>query len=159
MRVRDVLLGSDRAPIEAIVRGVGNFREEEVAVAIELLDVGLSEDTRGYLFVVAEEDDEVVGYACYGHAPMTDGVYDLYWIAVDRKRHGRGIGQRLLEAVEAGVREAGGRMLLIETESGAGYDGTRRFYERAGYPEVARIPDYYRRGADKVIYGRAIERA
>ena len=157
MRVRDVLLGSDRAPIERIVRGVGNFRDDEVVVAMELVDIGLSEDAKGYSFAVAEEDAEVVGYACFGHAPMTDAVYDLYWIAVDRARQGAGIGQLLLADVERAVRAAGGRMLLIETEGSGGYDATRRFYERAGYPEVARLRDYYRRGADKVIYGRTLD--
>lgn len=158
MRVRDFLVGGDRAAIERIVRGVGNFRDEEIAVAMELVDLGLSEHTKGYLFAVAEDDDDVVGYACFGHAPMTDAVYDLYWIAVDRGRQGRGIGQCLLEEVEQQVRAKGGRMLLIETEGSGGYDATRRFYERAGYPEIARIRDYYRHGADKVIYGRALGR-
>lgn len=159
MRVRDVLLGSDRAAIERIVRGVGNFRDDEVAVAMELVDIGLGADAKGYSFVVAEDDDELIGYACFGHAPMTDAVYDLYWIAVDRGRQGAGIGQQLLAAVERAVRAAGGRMLLIETEGSDGYDATRRFYERAGYPEVARLRDYYRPGADKVIYGRSLGRS
>lgn len=158
MRVRDFLVGGDRAAIERIVRGVGNFRDEEIAVAMELVDIGLAEDTKGYLFAVAEDDEDVVGYACFGHAPMTDAVYDLYWIAVERGRHGTGIGQRLLEQVEQQVLAKDGRMLLIETEGSGGYDATRRFYERAGYPEIARIRDYYRPGADKVIYGRALGR-
>ena len=155
MRVRDVLLGSDRASIERIVRGVGNFRDDEIDVAMELVDIGLSDDPQGYSFAIAEEDDEVVGYACFGHAPMTDAVYDLYWIAVDRARHGSGVGRMLLHEVERAVRAAGGRMLLIETEGSGGYDATRRFYERAGYPELARIRDYYRAGADKIVYGRS----
>lgn len=159
MRVRSQLIGSDRAAIQAIVSRVGNFRDDEIAVALELVDLGLSkEDASGYLFLVAEEGDEVIGYACFGHAPMTDAVYDLYWIAIDPAHQGRGLGQRLLGAVEAVVRERGGRMLLVETESGGGYEATRRFYERAGLGEIARISDYYRRGADKVIYARAIER-
>jgi GNAT superfamily N-acetyltransferase len=158
--LRDRLRPSDRAAIERIVRSVGVFREEEVAVALELVDIGLSEDARGYLFAVAEDErGAIVGYACWGHASMTDAVYDLYWIAVERSAHGRGIGRALLAAAEADVRGRRGRMILIETEGGAAYEPTRRFYVAAGYPEVARVRDYYRVGADKVIFGRAFGRS
>lgn len=173
MRVRTELRASDRAAIARIVREVGVFREAEVDVALELVDIGLSENAQGYLFAIAEdiaedipegiaediaEDREgaVLGYACWGHAPMTDATYDLYWIAVDPSRHGGGIGRALLEACERDVRARGGRLLLIETEGTPAYEPTRHFYLRAGYPEVARIRDYYREGADKVIYGRML---
>lgn len=157
MRVRTELVPGDRDAIARIVREVGVFRAEEIDVALELVDIGLSEHARGYLFAIAEDDESAVaGYACWGHAPMTDAVYDLYWIAVDPARHGAGIGQQLLAACERDVRARGGRMLLIETEGTPAYEPTRRFYLRAGYPEVARIRDYYREGADKVIYGRTL---
>lgn len=158
MRLREHLEASDLSAIEGIVRGVGNFREDEIAVAMELVEIGLSADTQGYLFVVAELDDRVVGYACFGHAPMTDAVYDLYWIAVDVTRHKSGIGRRLLHAVEQTVIGRGGRMLLIETEGSADYEATRAFYLGAGYPETARVRDYYRLGADKIIYARTLAR-
>jgi ribosomal protein S18 acetylase RimI-like enzyme len=156
--VRESLAASDRAAIESIVRRTGVFRPEEVAVALELVDIGLSGDDRGYRFVVVE-DGAVVGYACFGHASMTEGVYDLYWIAVDPARQGEGIGRKLLARVEDAVRASGGRMLLVETESTEPYEATRRFYERAGYPELARVRDYYRPGADKVILGRVLGRS
>jgi GNAT superfamily N-acetyltransferase len=157
VRVRAELRPEDRAAIERIVREVGVFRAEEIDVAMELVDVGLSDDAKGYLFAVAESDaGDVIGYACWGHAPMTDATYDLYWIAVDPARHGGGVGRALLAACEEDVRARGGRLLLIETEGTAAYEPTRRFYLRAGYPEVARLRDYYREGADKVVYGRSL---
>lgn len=157
MRVRDHLIATDRSAILRIVTAVGNFRPEEVAVAMELVDFGLSVDDRGYHFAVAlGEADEVWGYASFGHASMTDAVYDLYWIAVDPARQGRGVGGALLRAVERSVAARGGRMLLIETESGDGYAAARRLYSAAGFTEQARIRDYYYPGADKVIFGRSI---
>jgi hypothetical protein len=50
-------------------------------------------------------------------------------------------------------------MLLIETEGSPAYQATRRFYERAGDAEIARIRDDDRVGADKVAYGRAFRGA
>ncbi|MDQ3032616.1 MAG: GNAT family N-acetyltransferase [Myxococcota bacterium] len=157
MRVRAELRPEDRDAIEQIVRGVAVFRADEIEVAMELVDAGLSEDDLGYQFAIAEDDDDrVIGYACWGLAPMTDATYDLYWIAVDVTLHRSGVGRALLAACEEDVRAREGRLLLIETEGTDAYEPTRRFYLRAGYPEIARVRDYYREGADKVMYGRRL---
>jgi len=34
------------------------------------------------------------GYICYGPTPMTDGTYDLYWIASDPRVRGQGSAPR-----------------------------------------------------------------
>ncbi len=159
MRIRDRLVAEDRSAILRIVTAVGNFRPEEVAVAMELVDLGLSADDRGYRFVVALEEaegDAVLGYASYGHASMTDAVYELYWIAVDPAQQGRGVGRALLYAVERSVAASGGRMLLLETEGTDGYAAAHRLYSAAGFTEQARIRDYYYPGADRVTFGRRI---
>ena len=118
------------------------------------MDKGLSPGGGGYRFLVAEGvAGEVEGYACFGDAPFTEGTYDLFFIAVSPGAQGRGVGRALIGATEDAVRQSGGRLLLIETASKPSYDATRAFYERAGYREVARVPDYYRPGDDKIVYG------
>ncbi|MBX3468475.1 MAG: GNAT family N-acetyltransferase [Planctomycetes bacterium] len=157
MRTRS-LSPADRAPLEALLGATGAFTAEEVEVALELIDLGLGDPpSRDYLFVVAEDDGRVTGYACWGPVPLTEGVFDLYWIAVDPGAQKGGVGRRLMDEVEAAVRETGGRMVLVETAGKPSYAPTRAFYERIGYREVARIPDFYRRGDDKVIYGKVVE--
>ncbi len=142
----------------AILRETAAFTDAEIDVALELIDEGEQPVADGYRFVVAESDGAVVGYACFGLAPLTDGVFDLYWIAVDPRRQGAGIGRRLLREVERRARGARGRWVLIETASKPSYAATRAFYERAGYGEVARIRDFYAAGDDKVVYGRRVDR-
>jgi len=105
---------------------------------------------------VAESDGEVAGYACFGATPTTDGTQDLYWIAVDPAAQGAGIGRRLLGAVEDALRGEGARLLLVETASKPSYAGTRAFYDACGYELVARVPDFYAPGDDKVIYARRL---
>jgi ribosomal protein S18 acetylase RimI-like enzyme len=61
-----------------------------------------------------------------------------------------------MAAAEDAAKAAAGRMVLVETAGKAEYAATRAFYERIGYHEVARIPDFYRVGDDKVIYGKAL---
>jgi ribosomal protein S18 acetylase RimI-like enzyme len=149
----------DRGSIERILRATGMFTEEEVAVALELVDDGLGPAAGGYRFIVSEQDGEVAGYACFGLCPMTDRTWDLYWIAIDPPRHGRGHGVALVRGVEDAVRAEGARLLLVETAGKPEYAPTRAFYDRIGYPEGARIRDFYRDGDDKVIYVKRIDEA
>ena len=93
----------------------------------------------------------------FGPTPMTDDVYDLYWIAVDRARQGRGVGQALLRFVEDTLRARDARMLLIETSSNPGYAASVRFYQAAGYREISRIKDFYRIEDDKLVFSRTLK--
>jgi ribosomal protein S18 acetylase RimI-like enzyme len=155
----------DRARIHEILVSVGNFTAEEVNCAIELVDAALEHPERGeYIVHVLEEPESgpkkmVQGYVCYGPAPLTDGVFDLYWIAVDPKQQGQGVGRLLLRFVENEVRRQRGRMLLIETSSKESYGSTMRFYERSGYDEISRIKDFYRIEDDKVVFCKRLNPA
>jgi ribosomal protein S18 acetylase RimI-like enzyme len=150
---------SDRAPLEAILRATEVFHEAEIDIALELID---APESAGYRFIVAElEDrgtagDRTVGYACFGATPLAAGVYDLYWIAVDPSLHGAGVGRKLMDATLAAIRADGGRMVMIETASKPSYDKTRAFYLAYGCREVARVPDFYDVGDDKVIYAHVL---
>lgn len=154
MDLRDLQPG-DRGALAALLRATPQFTDEEVAVALELIDDRLGGGT-DYRFVVAADDRGVAGYVCVGPAPMTDGIWDLYWIAVDPARQGAGIGVALLRAAEQLAASSGGRAVLIETASQPSYERTRAFYRRCGYAEVARISDYYRVGDDKIIFRKAL---
>lgn len=151
----------DRAPLERLLVGTEAFRPDELPVALELIDLGLTPGGGGYRFVVAELADAghgavLVGYACFGATPCTLGTFDLYWIAVDKARQGLGIGKTLVRAVEDAVRADGGRLVLIETGGKPSYAAQRAFYAAAGYVEVARVPDFYEDGDDRVIYRKKL---
>jgi len=122
-----------------------------VATAVELLDDSLSGDD-DYRFLGAYDGDALVGYACWGPTPGTQGTYDLYWIVVDPAWQGKGVGTALLRAVEEQLTTDNGRLIVVETSSRADYTATRAFYERRGYAAAARLPGYYAPGDDLVIY-------
>jgi hypothetical protein len=46
-------------------------------------------------------------------------------------------------------------MVLIETSSQPRYEPTRQFYLRLDYREVARVPDFYKPGDDRIIYAKS----
>jgi ribosomal protein S18 acetylase RimI-like enzyme len=142
---------AQRARLERLTRATGFFREEEVATAVELLDDSLAGDD-DYRFVGAFDEGDLVGYACWGPTPGTEGTHDLYWIVVDRERQGAGVGTQLLGAVEQELRADGQRLVVVETSSRADYAPTRAFYEHRGYTRAATIPGYYAPGDDLVVY-------
>jgi ribosomal protein S18 acetylase RimI-like enzyme len=153
----------DRASVERILRQAKVFLEMEVQCALELIDVYLNNaEQKDYLLACAVDDaDQPVGYVCYGPTPLTAGTFDLYWIAVDPNWHGRGAGSLLVEYVEQQVCQMttsaeGARLLIIETSSLPRYEAARRLYLRHQYREVARIPDFYAEGDDRVIYAKRL---
>ena len=75
----------DQAPLHALVAKDGLFSPDEVSCARELIDSALSDATRGgdYRVLIAARGEALLGYICYGPTPMTQGTYDLYWLATD----------------------------------------------------------------------------
>ncbi len=135
-----------------ILRGTPEFKPSEVAVAEELIDTYLNEPSNSsYYILVAEVNSAVSGYICYGPTPMTEGTWDIYWIAVAQESQSQGIGSALTESVEKEIIKAKGRLVIIETSSTPAYEKTRRFYASHGYETVARIPDFYAPGDDKLV--------
>ena len=150
-RIRPMTAG-DKPAVMRIVRATSEFTPGEVIVAEEVIDSYLGNRAgSGYYVLVAEVDSVVVGYICYGPTPLTDGTWDLYWEAVTQEKQGLGIGGTLMKCAEARIREANGRLALIETSSKPDYEKTRCFHRSQGYEEICRVPDFYAVGDDKLI--------
>lgn len=152
------LEGGDHDAVVRLVRSVELFSEAEKDVAIEVLESYLENPGRDYFALGAfTQRNGLLGYACYGPTPCTSGTWDLYWIAVGGETRGRGIGTILMEEIERRLVQHHARLVLIETSSRADYDPTRGFYERRGYEVVARVPDFYAVGDDRVIFARTFD--
>jgi ribosomal protein S18 acetylase RimI-like enzyme len=133
------------------------FTQEEAETVGELLEDYLElEDHNGYTFLTASLEGEVVGFACFGPTPLTDGTFDLYWICVDVDFSRRGIGRHLIERVVAEVRALEGRMIVLDTSGTPEYEPTRAFYNSVGFTPTASVPDFYRPDDDLVIFSRRL---
>jgi len=126
-------------------------------VAEEVLDSYLNDPSAGYFALVAETDTAVAGYICFGITPLTEGTWDIYWIAVAREMQGKGIGAVLLTVAENKIKQVEGRLIFAETSSIPEYDKTRRFYLAQGYGVAAQIADFYVPGDDKVIFQKRLK--
>ncbi len=129
---------------------------DEVTCALEVVDLATRPGNPDYVALVAELGGALAGYVAYGPTPMTDGTYDLYWIASDPARRGRGVGRALVAAMEADLARRRGRLVRVETSATDGYGRARDFYVGLGYAEEARLRDFYRPGDDLVIFTKRL---
>jgi ribosomal protein S18 acetylase RimI-like enzyme len=150
----------DRARVAELLVSTTVFSAEEIEVALQLFDATVDDENGvgaddahvpDYEFMGAFDGEQLLGYACTGPTPATEGTFDLYWLAVDPAVQGRGIGTKLVREVERDLRERGARMLLVETSSRPDYSNTRAFYARCGYTEAARIRDFYAPADDRIM--------
>jgi len=154
---RTRLRASDPGDIERLVRDTGFFSAEEIAIARELADDGvLNGSGSHYRFVLADDERELAGYACFGPVPCTQSSWDLYWIAVRPDAQGKHLGRELLSIAENAVRAAGGTRLYAETSSREQYLPTRAFYARQGYSAAARLPDFYGPADDRITFAKVV---
>lgn len=99
----------------------------------------------------------IAGWIYLAPSFKAEGVWDLWWIGVDPRRHRQGVGTRVLAGVEERVATLGGRLLIIETSATPPLEPARRFYLQRGYRECGTIPDFYGEGDDKVIFAKRVQ--
>ncbi len=148
----------DKSGVMHILQNTPEFNALDLVVAEEVIDSYLEDAAgSGYQVLVAESESSPAGYVCYGFNNMTQSTWDVYWIAVARSHQGQGIGRELLSSAEKNIREAGGKLIIIETSSTPDYDRTNRFYQSRGYKLVCQIADFYGPGDDQIIYEKRFQ--
>ncbi|HVX13147.1 MAG TPA: GNAT family N-acetyltransferase [Pirellulales bacterium] len=148
---------ADQFPLLTLARETEVFKPLEIDALEEVLnDYHATNHAHGHRSVTYEDAGEVLGFAYYAPAAMTDHTWYLYWIAVTKRTQARGIGGALLKFAEDDIRQRHGRILLIETSSLSHYELTRRFYIKQQYDEVAIVPDYYADGDSMVVYRKRL---
>jgi ribosomal protein S18 acetylase RimI-like enzyme len=142
----------DKSALMAILASTSEFKPAEIVVAEEVIECFLNEGcTSGYrVWVAVEGTVNVIGYVCFGQTPLTEGTWDIYWIAVAGTWRGRSVGRALLQHAEAEIRDGDGRMILVETSSKPEYQQAMIFYGRMGYLPVSVITDFYAPGDSKI---------
>ena len=160
-RMITTLKKSDRDKINKILVDTNNFLDDEISVAMELIDIHINvEEQRDYeIFVDRNEEDENIinGYVCIGPRPLTEGTYDLYWIAVNPAIQSKGLGSKLIKHIEEHIKNKKGRLVLIETSGKPSYEKERKFYEKNLYQKFVEIKDFYKKDDSLVVYGKYLQ--
>ena len=148
----------DTPTLLALAEATAVFKPHEIEALDEVLaDYHESNHAYGHAAATAlDAAGTIVGFAYLAPAAMTDRTWELWWLAVDPRHHGRGHGRRLLEHAEAHVRRENARLFLIETSDTPVYEPTRGFYLKAGYTQAAVVADFYADGDGKVVYAKRV---
>ena len=81
-----------REKLARLIAATPEFTPDDATVALELVDTALGNpDSDEYRFILFEEAERVLGFACFGSASMAEGSFDLYWMVVDREARRRGL--------------------------------------------------------------------
>lgn len=147
----------DSQPLLTLAAQTGVFKPHEITALDEVLtDYHATNKNLGHHSVTFEDSGQILGFAYYAVAAMTDRTWYLYWIAVTKHTQARGIGGKLLKHVEDDIRRQNGRILLIETSSLPHYDLTRKFYVKHHYDTAAVIADFYADGDNLVVFSKRL---
>ncbi len=109
------------------------------------------------IWFAAEQEAELLALAYCDQEMLTEGTFNLYAIGVRADLQSRGIGAQMMQYLEAYLQERKHRILIVETSGSPTFAATRRFYEKIGYTQEARIRDFWAKGDDKVIFWKNLE--
>ncbi len=129
----------------------------------ELLEAS-GKTSEGYRLLVESSSPEppgktekIAGFLIYGPTPMTESSFDLYWIVVDSREQGKGVGTELLRRMEEEILcEFPRARIRVETAGKGEYHYQRRFYLSRTFQEAGRIPDFYSPGDDLVTFWKEL---
>lgn len=148
---------ADTPTLLALAEGTLVFKPHEIVALHEVLDdYHEANHEHGHRCVTVEAEGQIIGFAYYAPAAMTERTWYLYWIAVRVDIQTKGTGSRLMSYVEKDIQQKHGRLLLIETSSLPHYLQTRRFYEKLQYEQEAVIRDYYADKDDLVVFRKRL---
>ncbi|GAA2366793.1 ribosomal protein S18-alanine N-acetyltransferase [Nonomuraea africana] len=112
----------------------------------------LADQPRTRHYVVAVEDEQIIGYA--GLAVAADQA-DVQTIAVVAERQSQGTGGALLTELLAEARRRGAVEVFLEVR--ADNPRARSVYERFGFEEIGVRRRYYDDGTDAIMMKRKLD--
>ncbi len=152
MQIRPSTL-ADKDAIFAMLAASGKFDEESLAF-VEATFVAHFEEPSEELWFAAD-DGEPIGVAYCSPEPVTNGTWNLILLWVHPDHHGKGIGTRLVKAVESAIKEQSARLLIVETSSLPSFATARAFYATKGFSHESTIRDFYDTGDDKLTFTKS----
>lgn len=98
----------------------------------------------GRIVLVADDGGEVVGMAHLDPSRAGNAGHraEVQRVAVTAAARGRGVGRRLMKAIEQAARDRGLTLLWLTTHEGS---DACAFYESLGYTKLGVMPNYSRR--------------
>lgn len=90
----------------------------------------LSQLEKGYIFLMASDEDKDVGFACYSISDTVNDIYKLHKIYVLPETHGKGVGKILMNEVVNLAKRNGGKSLELNVNK---HNKAKDFYLKNGF--------------------------
>jgi ribosomal protein S18 acetylase RimI-like enzyme len=143
----------DKKPYLDIAKDVSVFTKDEIEGIEETLGWYIEAPNTEFFLIDEKDGSKLLGYAMFGRAPITAFSWDLYWLLVAKDCQGKGIGRKLLNRLEESILKIDNRVVLrVETSTKREFIHARNLYNKLGYIEAGRIPDFYAQDDDLIIY-------
>lgn len=149
------LHSADMDAVLELVNASGMFAPDDVEEIKSRLAVHFESQDESLWIINEEQGLEGIAYCV--PEPMTNGAWNLLMLLVRQDRQGQGYGAALVAHVEQLLTQMGARLLLVETSGTEDFESAQRFYGKCGFAVVARIPDFYDAGDDKVIFTKTLQ--
>jgi GNAT superfamily N-acetyltransferase len=146
----------DIAAIGALADEAELFPSEMTA---ELMTGYLEQPEPEDVWLVAWDEDRLLGFTYTKPEELTNGTYNLLAVATALHARGSGVGTALVGETEQALRGRSARLLLVETSSRPQFADTRRFYAARGFEEVAAIAGFWDDGDDKITFRKDVRQA
>jgi ribosomal protein S18 acetylase RimI-like enzyme len=165
--VREVYISNGVAPEDVeqlldMAAACGLFNEDELSTAEGMVwDCAYQGDSDACRFIQAKTNDPdghtLAGFLCYGEIAHWPDSFELIGISVTPSLQRQGIGSAMLVEMERQIEARGGQRILLETESGRSFEGSRRFYEANGYDQEDRFLKHFIPKDGSVVYRKDFE--
>ena len=144
---------ADVQALQTVLDETGLFRSEMLP---EILSGFLGDAPAEDVWLTCRLDGQPVGFCYAVPEQLADGTWNMLALAIRPLHQARGLGAALVASLEGVLRDRGQRILIVDTSGTDGFALTRRFYEKNGYNEEARIRDFWAEGDDKVVFWKSL---
>jgi ribosomal protein S18 acetylase RimI-like enzyme len=135
----------------------GVYKDIELDIMKEALEEWERRSDGKMTLVELASSGHISGFAFFGPHSGTEFTFELKWVVVDRLSRKQGIGIQLLERVEEEIRRSKPNAILsVETSSIKEASIAVDFYVSAGFSLIGRIPNFYGKGDDFLMYAKHI---
>ncbi len=142
MKIRKALPGDIERVMEIESGASGRWKREFFQRELE---------TDFSLFLVAEKDHEIIGFAIAWDVP---GEIQLQNIAVDKNSRRKGTATRLMESIYRLLKDALPEKILLELKASNTPAG--KFYRSLGFEKTGTRKNYYGNGEDAILMEKKI---
>lgn len=106
--------------------------------------------------LVFSQEEEIQGALIYRQDCTGDRVFELKWMAVKKEKQLNNIGRSLVRHAENLLKNKA-RLIVLYTSNTPIWDGTKEFFRKLGYQEVAIVPDFWDDGDDRAVFWKRVD--